>query len=105
LPARAPSDQHQIAGIDRHAEMHDLAAGRLDRRRDHVAPVGDGRSAEHDHQLGAGFEHLVDGARERSLFVRHAALGNDAGAGRRDTRERGREARRLFRRPAPGRRP
>ena len=29
------------------------AADRLDRRRDHVAPVGDRRGAEHDHQLGA----------------------------------------------------
>ena len=47
------ADQHQVAGIDRHAEMLDRAAGRLDRGRDDIAPVGDGRRAEHEHELGA----------------------------------------------------
>src|SRR5262249_22831438 len=37
---RRGRDQHEIAGIDRHAEMLDLAADRLDRRRDDVALVG-----------------------------------------------------------------
>ena len=80
------ADQHQVAGIDRHAEMLDLAAHRLDRRRDHVAAVGDRGGAEHDDQLGAGLEHLVDGALERGRLVRHAALGDDLGAGRRQPR-------------------
>ena len=59
------------------------AADRFDRRRDHVAPVGDGGGAEHDDQLGARLQHLVDRLRERVLLVRHAALGDDRGAGRR----------------------
>ena len=87
LAARLP-DQHQIAGIDRHAEMLDLAADRLDRRRDHVAAVGDGGSAEHHDQLGAFLEHLIDRLGDRALLVRHAALGDDAGAGRRQPRLR-----------------
>ncbi len=40
-------EHHQIAGIDRHAEMHHLAARRRQRRRDDVAAVDDGRGAEH----------------------------------------------------------
>ena len=72
--AAQPADQHQIAGIDRHAEMLDLAADRFDRGRDHVAPVGDGRGAEHDDQLGAGLEHLVDrAARARPARAARAA--------------------------------
>ena len=79
-PAARVADQQQIAGIDRHAEMLDAPADRLDRGRDHVAPVGDGRGAEHDDQLGALVEHLLDRLRERALLVRHAALGDDRGA-------------------------
>ena len=83
------ADQHQIAGIDRHAEMLDRAADRFDRRRDHVAPVGDRRGAEHDDQLGAGSCSTSSIAlRERALLVRHAPLGDDGGAGRRDARSR-----------------
>ena len=29
-------------------------------------------------EFGAGFQHLVDGARQRSRLVRHAPLGDDA---------------------------
>ncbi len=85
LPTQA-ADQHQVAGIDRHAEMLDFAADGLDRRRDDVAAVGDGRGAEHDHQFGARFKHLVDGARERRRLVRHAPLGNDGRASGRNAR-------------------
>ena len=74
-------DQEQIAGIDRHAEMLDATADRLDRGRNHVAPVGDCRSAEHDHQLGALPQHLVDRLGKRALLVRDAPLGDDGGAG------------------------
>ena len=75
-------NQQEIAGINRHAEMLDASADRLDRGRDHVAPVGDRGGAEHDDQLGALAEHLLDGARQRALLVRHAPLGHDAGARR-----------------------
>ena len=57
---------------------------RLDRRRDDVAPVGDGGSAEHDHQLGTGFEHLIDRRGQRRRCVWHAPLGDDGRAGRRN---------------------
>ena len=48
-----PAEQQQVAGIDRHAEMIDRAAGALDRRRDHVAPVGDRRGAGDQQHLGS----------------------------------------------------
>ena len=71
------ADHQQIAGIDRHAEMLDAAADGFERRRDDVAAVGDRGGAEHDGQLGAGLEHLVERARERGALVRHAPLGDD----------------------------
>ncbi len=58
--------------------MLDAPADRLDRGRDHVAPVGNGGGAEHDHELGALAQHLVDRLGERACLVRHAALGDDA---------------------------
>ena len=75
------ADHHQVAGIDRHAEMLDHAADILQRRRDHVAAVGDRGSAEHHHQFRTGFEHLVDRLGERRALMRHAPLGDDRGAG------------------------
>ena len=45
------AEQQQIAGIDRHAEMVDPAAGGDDRRRDHVAPVDDRRGAVDQQQI------------------------------------------------------
>ena len=84
LPARLP-DQHQIAGIDRHAEMLDASADRFDRRRDHVAAVGDGGGAEHHDQFGAFFQHLIDRLGDRAPA--RAARG---------------ARRRCWRRPAPG---
>ena len=81
--AAGAADQQQIAGIDRHAEMLDRAADLGDRGRDHVAPVGDRGRAEHDHQFGAEAEQFLDRFRQSGLVVRHAALGDDAGAGRR----------------------
>ena len=77
------ADHQQITGIDRHAEMLDMAADRFERRGDHVAAIGDGRGAEHDGQFRAGLEHFVERARQRRALVRHAPLGNDGGAGRR----------------------
>ena len=61
--------------------MLDAAADRFQCRRDHVAAVGDRRSAEHDGQFRAGFEHLVERAGERRALMRHAPLGDDRGAG------------------------
>ena len=80
MPLRRP-DQQQIARIDRHAEMLDAAANRLQRRGDHVAPVGDRRSAEDDDELGALLEHLAERAGERRTLVRYAPLGDDRGIG------------------------
>ena len=45
------AEEKQIAGIDRHAEMPDPAAGRLDRGGDNVGLVGDRRRAEGDQQV------------------------------------------------------
>ena len=64
---RASAEQQQIARIDRHAEMLDPSADRLDRGRDDIAPVGDGGRAEHDDELGAFAQHLLDRLRERAL--------------------------------------
>ena len=63
--------------------MLDAAADRFQRRRDHVAAVGNGGGAEYDGQFGAGLEHLVERASERRAVVRHAPFGDDRGAGRR----------------------
>ena len=59
-------------------------ADRVDRGRDHVAPVGDRGCAEHDHEFGALAQHLLDRLGERRLLVRHAPLGDDGGAGGRE---------------------
>ena len=63
--------------------MLDPAADLRDRGRDDVAAVGDRGCAEHDHELGTEAEQFLDRCREISLIVRHAALGDDAGTGRR----------------------
>ena len=56
-----------------------------DGRRDHVAAVGDRRGAEHDDELGAKAEQVLDGSGQRGLLMRHAALGDDGRARRRQT--------------------
>ena len=83
-PAAGIRQEQQVAGIDRHAEMLDAPADRLNRGRDHVATVGDRGRAEHDHEFGALAQHLFDRLRQRGLLMRHAALGDDGGAGRRE---------------------
>ncbi len=65
--------------------MLDFTANAFDCGGDDVAPVGDGRRAEHDDKFGTGIELLIDRARERRLLVRYAILGGDARPGRRDT--------------------
>ena len=45
------ADEQQVAGIDRHAEMLDLAAGRLDRSGDNVGLVDDRGGAEGDQDV------------------------------------------------------
>ena len=47
------------------------------------AAVGNGGSAKHDHQLGAEAEQFPDRFSELVLVMRHAALGDDRGTGRR----------------------
>ena len=46
-----PSKHQKIAGVDRHADLNDVAAGKPDRFGNDVAGIDDGRSAENDHQL------------------------------------------------------
>ena len=65
--------------------MLDRSADEFDRRRDHVAPVGDRGSTEHQHQFGAEREQFFDGGRKRTLVVRNAAFADDASAGRSET--------------------
>ena len=48
-----PAEADQVAGIDRHAEMQDLAARAHDAGRADVAPVHDRRGADHQQQVGA----------------------------------------------------
>ena len=47
------AEADQVAGIDRHAEMQDLAAGPHDAGRPDVAPVHHRRGADHQQQVGA----------------------------------------------------
>ena len=63
--------------------MLDGAADAGDRRRNHVAPVGDRGRAEHDHEFRTKAEQFLDRGLQRRLVMRHATLGNDGGAGRR----------------------
>ena len=51
--ARACLVLAKVAGIHRHAEMQDLAAGPHDPRGSHVAPVHHGRGTDHQQQIGA----------------------------------------------------
>ena len=83
-PAARRCHQHEIAGIDRHAEMLDGAADRLDGRRNDVAPVRDRGSAEHDHQFHTARQHRIERSGERRGLVRDAAFRDDLGTGRRE---------------------
>ena len=76
------TQQDQVAGIDRHAELQDLAAAALDRGRDHVAPVDDGRPAHHQHDAGAVAERALDDLAQRGGLVRRAQIDGIAGAHR-----------------------
>ena len=61
--------------------MLDDAADACDRRRNHVAPVGNRGRTEYDHELRAETKQFLDRGRQRRLIMRHAALGDDGGAG------------------------
>ena len=63
--------------------MLDVAADRFQGRRDDVAAVGDGRGAEYDDELGACFKDFIQCTSQRGALMRHPALGDDGGAGRR----------------------
>ena len=80
------ADQHQVARIDRHAEVFDVTAYRFDGRRDDVAAIGYRGSAKNDDELGAGLEQFVDCACQRGLIVRHSLLGDDGRTGWRNAR-------------------
>ena len=55
-----PPKHQEIAGIDRHAEMNDLAAGRSTRGRDDIAPIDDRRGAEDQDRIVARGVKLRD---------------------------------------------
>ena len=60
-PPSQPRQQQQVAGIDRHAEMLDRAAGSLDAGGQDVVAVGDGRGAGDQHHVAAGRHGRADG--------------------------------------------
>ena len=74
------ADHQQVAGIDRHAEMFDMAADRFKRGGDHVTTVGDCGRTENDGEFGTGLEHLVERTRERGTLMRHPPFGDNRGA-------------------------
>ncbi len=55
------TDHQQIAGVDRHPEVGDVAAAGGNRRRNDVIAVDDRRGAEHQHRVGAGADRCADG--------------------------------------------
>ena len=61
--------------------MLDGAADPGDSRRNDVAPVGNRRRPEYDHQLRREPEQFRDRSLKRRLLVRYAAFGHDGGAG------------------------
>ena len=61
--------------------MLDAPADLFQRRRDDVAAVGNGRSAEHDDKFGSGFKNFIQCASQRGAVMRHAALGDNRCAG------------------------
>jgi hypothetical protein len=74
------AQQQHVAGIDRHAEMIDPAAGHLDRLRDHIAPVDDDRGAVHEHDVSALFDGGDDARRQFRHGVSAALLGDQPAA-------------------------
>src|SRR6202035_2555422 len=79
--ARRP-DEEEIARVDRHTEMLDASAHRLDRRRNDVAAIRNRGGTKDNDELRARGEHLLDCGGKRALLVRHAALCNNPRAGR-----------------------
>ena len=71
------AEADQVAGIDRHAEMQDLAAGPHDAGGADVAPVHDRRGADHQQQVGAlgnqRFQRLADRLLPRAASAAAAA--------------------------------
>ena len=73
LPS-SPAEQQQIAGIDRHAEMLDRAAGRHDARRDDVAAIDDRRGAGDQQEIAILGLQLAECGGDGVGVVRAAAL-------------------------------
>ena len=78
------AEQQQIAGIDRHAEMIDPAAGRHDRRRDHIAPVEDRRGAVDQQHLDPVAECVANPCSEFAGRMGAALLEDERAAERRE---------------------
>ncbi len=70
--AAEPAEEEQVAGIDGHAEAHDLAAGALERGGDDVAPVDDGRRAEDEDGIEPGGAGAGERVGHGAGVVRHA---------------------------------
>ncbi len=65
--------------------MLNRAADMFDRGRDYIAPVGNGRCTEYQHQFSAQREQFFNCGRKCGFVMRHPAFGNDTRAGRRET--------------------
>ena len=76
------AEQQHVAGIDRHPEMVDRAARRLDSRRDHVAPVDNDRGAVHQNEVGARRRCRGNARRQIGGRVIAALLGGKRGTKR-----------------------
>ena len=60
-----PSEHHQVAGIDRHAQMHHVSSRRLEPGGNDIAAVDDGGGAEHQDRPMSLLMNGFDGLRHR----------------------------------------
>src|SRR5215813_10702450 len=75
-------EEQQIAGINRHPEMLDSTARRDDRRRDHVAPVDNGRRPVNQQNVDAVAHRVADQRRQVARQMRAALLQGQGAAER-----------------------
>ena len=78
------AEDEEIAGIDRHAEMDDLAASRLDPRRNDVARIDSGGSAENDEQIDAPLLQIAERGADGLGRVGYSDLSGERRAGGRE---------------------
>ncbi len=75
--------QQQVAGIDRHAEMDDLAAGFLDAGGYDVVTIDDRRGAGDQEDIATLAFQILQGGRDLAGVMRDAALADQCAAERR----------------------